>query len=144
MSSFDRQLESFVRSGMTDQEIADALELDVGNVCVVTEKFRRKLERDQKFSSEGRCRDIQEKAIRVMEELLESDNEVVKFRAAQYINDEATGRNERRVSGDQRAVLGILRDFALEVMENNKLASAQKQKALTAGPEIIEAEVLVS
>lgn len=148
MSSFEKQLESFVRSGMTDQEIAEALELDVTNVCVVTEKFRRKLSLAnvaKKFSSEESSKTHEEAALGVITEIMHNaQNEGVRLKAAQFVIEEASGRNNARVKNHAaKEALGLLRNFALEIMQTKKLAENQLAKASEGhGPSIVEAEII--
>ena len=146
MSSFEKQLESFVRSGMTDQEIAEALELDITNVCVVTEKFRRKLSlATKKFSSEESSKTHEEAALGVITEIMHNaQNEGVRLKAAQFVIEEASGRNNARVKNHAaKEALGLLRNFALEIMQTKKLAENQLAKASEGhGPFIVEAEII--
>ena len=146
MSSFEKQLESFVRSGMTDQEIAESLELDVTNVCVVTEKFRRKLSlATKKFSSEESSKTHEEAALGVITEIMHNaQNEGVRLKAAQFVIEEASGRNNARVKNHAaKEALGLWRNFALEIMQTKKLAENQLAKASEGhGPSIVEAEII--
>lgn len=146
MSSFEKQLESFVKSGMTDQEIAEALELDITNVCVVTEKFRRKLSlATKKFSSEESSKTHEEAALGVITEIMHNaQNEGVRLKAAQFVIEEASGRNNARVKNHAaKEALGLLRNFALEIMQTKKLAENQLAKASEGhGPSIVEAEII--
>ena len=145
---------------MSAEDIAVDLSLDVNAVRMSLAQYsavyRTEL-RSGKGEEKGLFEDfVMTKAKRVMGSLLDSEDSVTQFRAAKFIIDENTGRNNAAVRG-----LSAARNLGISVVElNDALRRARQQRiansievhteikqisAAAAGqPEVVEKEVVMA
>ena len=156
MNAADREiLTRYEELGMVVDEIAADLGYDADAVRLsLTQNsamYRNTLRVGSEKEAQIFSQIIEGRAARVMEQLLDSDDDQVRFRAARFVIDERKGRNDAAVRGlkeAQRLGVGVLAlNAALKRARQLRLASAgeiaDKQNSIDVPSETTAAVVTV-
>ncbi len=86
-SSFNKQIQDmFYKDGFSVEQIAESLEFDVTAVTLVINQVKpRNVKEERRESALTALHDYRERALEVIGELMDAENEAVRYKAAEFI-----------------------------------------------------------